>query len=118
MQVGIGMFLTIILAAAPANADMIRNTVSVESDSGSNNQSASLTVKTVVNGKVLEDYQETDPSGNIFYNSVITDDELNRQLRASTSRAESESTTAESMEALIALLQQLISLLTKASADL
>ena len=69
--VGILLFCAISIVPATQAATVINN-VSVESSSSNgDDQSSSISVKTVVDGKVVEDYQETSATGKPFYSSQI-----------------------------------------------
>src|SRR3989338_2745433 len=107
--VGILLFCAISIVPATQAATVINN-VSVESSSSNgDDQSSSISVKTVVDGKVVEDYQETSATGKLFYSSQINEDDFERIIVASTSNS---SANTESSR-----LQELLRLLAKVSGS-
>lgn len=114
--VGILLFCAITIAPATQAATVINN-VSVESSSSNgNNQSSSISVKTVVDGKVVEDYQETSATGKLFYSSQISEDDFERIIVASTSDS-SANTESSRLQELVSLIEELLRLLAKVSGS-
>ncbi|OGG65514.1 hypothetical protein A3I99_04650 [Candidatus Kaiserbacteria bacterium RIFCSPLOWO2_02_FULL_45_11b] len=111
------LFFCASIIASTAVAATVTNNVSVESssDNGTNN-SSSISVKTVVDGQVVEDYQETSATGKLFYSSEINEDDFVRIIVASTSNSNKEAEIARLVE-LMSLLEDLLRLLTKISGS-
>lgn len=94
-------------------ASTITNNVIVTSSSSSrDNASASVQVRSIVNGQVVENYQEESVNGEIKYSSTINVDGVNTDIVASTTKQSIESLDREGLLNLISLLEQLISRLT------
>lgn len=104
----------LLFTAPPAQAGQVDNRVLVESVSSGGNQSATVNVKTIVNGQVVEDYEKTSSSGTVSYSSHVDIADIQASSSVSASAYQNLSNGAK-REALIVLLRELIRLLTRAA---
>lgn len=107
--VWLGSILIFSISYGTTYANTVTNVVSVEAESDGTGGGATVRVKSIVNGEVVEDYTETNSTGNIYYESTLTNSDI--IVKTSTSSLGSPS-NASQLSLLQQLLKKLLEILT------
>lgn len=97
--------------AGMVQASSVKNVVSVDATSNGAGESATIHVKTTVDGEVVEEYHETSATGQIQYESNYVDDKSTTTIIQASSSADKTETVSKLRE-LQQLLLKLLELLT------
>lgn len=108
--VWLGSILIFSISYGTTYANTVTNVVSVEAESDGTGGGATVRVKSIVNGEVVEDYTETNSTGNIYYESTLTNSDI--IVKTSTSSSLGSSSNASQLSLLQQLLKKLLEILT------
>lgn len=115
LSVGILFLAGALTICTAAYAEEIIHNVSVSASSDNGFEESTLKIKTLINGEVVEDYEETSTAGDVSYTSKFNNNNVYLETSLKALATASAEETYNTLQQLLRLLEQLTTMLQSQS---